>query len=166
MKKLFFLLLLFSSLLLNAQDFKSSFLGNDFLLYKGSLLKVKNDALSTGFTHTFYNNLERCQAMFDNNVIYPDSKYVFKTVKDSLINRIFKVDNIIDKNGNELNAESKLLSGDKPIFVLKEPIIEVISKKEPIIVMFPISVDSMNIPSKGKHSSSNYNDFKFKSESL
>ena len=50
--------------------------------------------------------------------------------------------------------------------VLKEPIIEVISKKEPIIVMFPISVDSMNIPSKGKHSSSNYNDFKFKSESL
>lgn len=120
MKKLAFLLLLFGSLSLNAQTFKFSFLGDDFLLYKGSLLKVKNDALSTGFTHTFYNSLERCQAMFDNNVIYPDSKYTFKTVKDSLINRIFKVDNIIDKQGNELNAESKLLGGNKPIFVLKD----------------------------------------------
>lgn len=120
MKKIAFLLFLFGSLSLKAQTFKFSFLGDDFLLYKGSLLRVKNDVLSTGFTYTFYNSLDHCQRKFDNNVIYPDSKYYFKTVKDSLINRIFKVDNIIDKQGNELTKESKLLDGNKPIFVLKD----------------------------------------------
>ena len=52
--------------------------------------------------------------------------------------------------------------------VLKEPIIDVVSKREPTIVMFPIPINesSMNIPLKGKHSSSNYSGFKFKLDSF
>ena len=99
-----------------AQTFQENFLGEDFMQYKGALLKLKEDAIS-GFSHTFYNDLKYCQKMYDDNVIYPDSKYSFKTVQDSLKNRVFKVENIVDKDGNTFAGGSYF---DKPIFVLKD----------------------------------------------
>jgi hypothetical protein len=100
----------------NAQTFEPNFLGEDFLQYKGVLLKLQDDAIF-GFTYAFYSDLKYCQS-YDNNVIYPDIKYKFNTVKDSLTNRIFVVDNIVDNNGNAYSGSSSFL--DKPLFVLKD----------------------------------------------
>jgi hypothetical protein len=114
------IVLLIISILLNfntySQVFKPNFLGEDFLLYKGVYFKLQEDATS-GFNHAFYKDLANCQSHYDSNVIYPDSQYNFNTVKDSLANRIFKVENIIDKSGATFTGSSYL---DKPIFVLKD----------------------------------------------
>jgi hypothetical protein len=69
------------------------------------------------FTGAFYDDLKYLQSNFDENVIYPDSVYKYITVKDSLINRIFAVEKIIDKSGDEYNT---LVNYSKPIFILKD----------------------------------------------
>jgi hypothetical protein len=82
----------------NSQTFKKIFLGEDFMHYKGSIFKI--DSNETDFSYMFYDDLKYCQKPYDNNVVYSDSKYKYKTVKDSIINMIFLVEDIIDKNGN------------------------------------------------------------------
>jgi len=119
MKRLIILLTLTTTFFtVNCQTFKSNFLGNDFVLYKGTLLKLKDDAIS-GFTYAFYSDLKYCQSAFDNTVIYPDSRYKFNTVKDSLANRIFIVQDIVDKSSAAFKGSSFL---DKPIFILKDTV--------------------------------------------
>jgi len=101
----------------NAQKFEHNYLGQDFLLYKDAFFKLKEDAI-TGFSYSFYSDLKYCQARYDNNVIYPEKEYYFNTAKDSLVNRLFIVENIIDKNGQTLVNSSS----DEPIFILKDSI--------------------------------------------
>ena len=119
MKKQIFTLtaLLFMTLnTLTAQTFKEIFLGDDFIQYKGALFKLKDKAI-LGLSHAFYGDLKYCQKSYDNNVIYPDTKYKFNTIKDSLINRIFLVEDIIDKDGNTFSGASYI---NKPIFLLRD----------------------------------------------
>lgn len=101
---------------LSAQTFNENFLGDDFMQYEGAFLKLKDHAIS-GFGYTFYGDLKYCQKSYDNNVIYPDNKYNFNTVKDSLANRIFLVEDIIGKDGNPFTSDSYV---DKPIFLLRD----------------------------------------------
>lgn len=100
----------------NAQTFKENFLGEDFMQYKGALLKLNGDAIS-GFGYAFYSDLKYCQKAYDGNVIYPDIKLNSVTVKDSLRNRTFKVENIVGKDGGPFLGGSIL---DKPILALKD----------------------------------------------
>jgi hypothetical protein len=99
--------------------FERNFLGDDFSLYKGVLLKLIDNPI-LGLGHTFYSDLKFCQSVYDNNVIYPDKKCNFNTVPDSLMNRIFLVESIVDKTGQEWNEASKTDFFAKPIFVLKD----------------------------------------------
>lgn len=108
------LVMTFSTLI--AQTFKENFLGDDFMQYKGAYFKLKDNAIS-GFSHAFYDDLKYCQKSYDNNVIYPDTKYKFNTVKDSLVNRIFLVEDIIGKDGNTFSGGAYF---DKPIFLLRD----------------------------------------------
>ena len=101
---------------LTAQAFKENFLGDDFMQYKGAFFKLKDNAIS-GFNHVFYGDLKYCQKLYDHNVIYPDTKYKFVTVVDSLVNRIFLVEGIIGKDGNNFSGGSNL---EKPIFILRD----------------------------------------------
>ena len=110
------LFLLLASLT-TAQNFESNFLGDDFMFYKGVLFKMNNEAIG-GFSNTFYSDLEHMQSDYDNNVLYPGTEYNFVTEKDSLINRVFKVEDIIDKTGAAYNG--KPYSIEKPIFVLQD----------------------------------------------
>lgn len=103
----------------NAQTFEHNFLGEDFLQYKGIFLRLKEDAIS-GFEYNFYAELKYCQSAYDNNVIYPEAKYKFSTEKDSLKNRVFIIDNIIDKNGTAWDSIATTTFLDKPFFVLKD----------------------------------------------
>jgi hypothetical protein len=103
---------------LTAQTFKENFLGDDFMQYKGAFFKLKENVIS-GFSHSFYGDLKNCQKLYDNNVIYPDTKYTFNTVVDSLVNRIFLVENIIGKDGNTFSGGSYF---GKPIFMLRDTI--------------------------------------------
>jgi hypothetical protein len=117
MKKLI-ILISFSLIFIHskAQTFEPNFLGNDFQLYKGSLLKLKDDAI-TGFSFSFYSDIKYCKTDYDNNVVYPDLQYNFNTAKDSLANRVFKVDDIVDNDGVSLKNSSSL---DNKIFILKD----------------------------------------------
>lgn len=119
MKKLVFTLvaILFINLgSLNAQTFSENYLGSDFMIYKGVLFKLRDSAIS-GFSHSFYSDLKDCQKIYDNNVIYPETTYTFNTQKDSLMNRIFRVEDIIGKDGNPFSVNSY---SEKPIFLLRD----------------------------------------------
>lgn len=122
-RRLLFLFVLGTTLLkVQAQTtFEHNFLGDEFSLYKGVLIKLIDNPIS-GFGHTFYSDLKYCQSEFDNNVIYPDTKYNFNTVKDSLMNRIFLVENIVDKTGQVWNESSNTDYFAKPLFVLKDTV--------------------------------------------
>ena len=113
----------------NSQTFKHNFLGSDFMLYKGTLLKLKDDKILL-LSFAFYSDLKYCQSDL-NTVIYPDTagitfhsssteKYKFITVKDSLANRIFIVQDIVDKSGGSCNTNTTFSFPDKPIFILKD----------------------------------------------
>jgi hypothetical protein len=106
-----YIFLIFS---LKAQNFDNTFLGYDFKLYKGTFFKL-NPKASGRFEHTFYGDLRHLQSRFDENILYPDTKYNFVTVKDSLSNRIFIVENIIDNTGAEFKGSGYI---DDPIFTL------------------------------------------------
>jgi hypothetical protein len=114
LRYLFPLLLIASSSF--GQTFQPNFLGADFIRYKGALLKLKDDNY-LALMHLFYSDLKYCQELKDSNVIYPSDKYKFMTVSDSLKGRIFRVDNIVDKEGNTLTTNSKQID---PILVLKD----------------------------------------------
>lgn len=101
---------------LNAQTFTENYLGVDFIMYKGALFKLNENSIS-GFSHSFYADLKNCEKMFDNNVIYPELAYTFNTQKDSLVNRIFRVEDIIGKDGIAISGNSY---SDKPIFLLRD----------------------------------------------
>lgn len=103
--------------------FEYNFLGEDFTLYKGTLLKLIDNPIS-GFRQAFYSDLKYCQSKYDNNVVYPDKKYNFVTVKDSLKNRVFLVEDIIDKTGKEWNEAYKTDHFAEPIFVLRDTLSE------------------------------------------
>lgn len=121
-KNILFLLftLCLTLLRVNGQTtFEPNFLGEEFTLYKGTLLKLIDNPIA-GFNHAFYSDLKYCQSAYNNNVIYPDTKYNFVTVKDSLKNRVFLVENIIDKTGKEWDETSKTDYFAKPLFVLKD----------------------------------------------
>lgn len=120
--KIIIFLLSFVSIVskLNAQtNFENNFLGKDYLLYKGVKFKLSENAY-LGFDYTFYSDLKNCQTKYDNNVIYPDPSSINITIMDSLKNRIFNVENIIDASGNELIESFKIESNITPIFLLKD----------------------------------------------
>lgn len=121
MRKNYLLFVLFFTLFkINAQTtFEQNYLGHEFFLYKGSYLKLIENPIS-GFNYTFYSDLKYCQSEYDNNVIYPDTKYKFVTNKDSLKNRVFLVEDIVDKTGKQWNEESKSDYFAKPIMLLKD----------------------------------------------
>lgn len=128
----------------NAQTFKENFLGEDFMQYKGALLKLNGDAIRK-LNHAFYSDLKYCQKTYDENVIYPDNQYGYVTVRDSMINRIFKVEDIVGKDGGPFSGGSSL---DKPILVLKDTnteqtIFYVYSKK--LKSKFPFLVSGIEI---------------------
>lgn len=103
----------------NAQTFESNFLGEDYLLYKGVLFKLKDNADPGYFSYTFYSDLKYFQSDYEDiNVIYPEKEYHFNTIKDSLANRIFIVEDIVDKNGGAYTGSSFLYG--PPIFILKD----------------------------------------------
>jgi hypothetical protein len=106
MRKLYILAFITTLISLNlySQTFKKIYLGADYLGYKGVFFKLEDNPIS-GLDFSFYNDLKYCQKKYDNNVIYP-SNNAFRTSKDSLINRIFLVEDIID--------------GNTPIFKLKD----------------------------------------------
>ena len=110
------IIIIISFLTIHGQKFQENYLGDDFLQYKGVILKLKSNP-SSNFSHKFYSDLKYCQSEYDNNVIYPDKRYSFSTVKDSLANRIFKVENIIGKDGVPIKTPSFF---NKPIFVLRD----------------------------------------------
>jgi len=116
MRQIVTLIFTITLLNINAQTFSPNFLGDDFLLYKGVKLKLKEDSIA-GFPFSFYSDLKYCNSNAEYNVIYRDPKYPKITVRDSLLNRIFIVEDIVNRDGIASTGTSIL---DKPIFILKD----------------------------------------------
>ena len=121
-KKLLLLFILITTFLKGQAQttFEHNFLGKDFFLYKGALFKLTDDPISE-LNFTFYSDLKYCQSPFDENVIYPlKNNIMVCTVKDSIMNRIFFVESIVDKTGQEWNETSETDYFSMPLFVLKD----------------------------------------------
>lgn len=116
MKKLGLIIFLIFTTYINlfSQEFKENFLGESFYLYRNTLFKIDENSTS-GFLHSFYDDIKKLEKTYNENVIYPDNTYSFKTNKDSLINRIFQVEDILGKNGDSFNQN---LSSGNPVFKL------------------------------------------------
>lgn len=99
----------------NSQEYKKIYLGEDYLNYKGAFFKLTDNPL-LGLNNTFYSELKYCIKQYDKNILYPDANG-FNTSKDSLANRIFKVEDIISKDGNSITGNSYTQT---PIFKLKD----------------------------------------------
>lgn len=112
---LFLILFLITQNILS-QEYYTIFLGEDFIQYKGSLFKCKT--ITSPLVRQFYNNLENCQSALDNNVIYPHNKQKGRTLNDSLINKIFIVERIINKAGDDFSIKDGFTNG--PIFILAD----------------------------------------------
>lgn len=97
MKKILTTLLVFITFMSFSQtkdsfSFKSVFLGEDAQSYKNLYLKLKSNQSSLG--HKFYGYLPTKN--YQEPVYSPDKKYKFNTDTASLINRIFKVVDIVN----------------------------------------------------------------------
>ncbi|MCE2964130.1 MAG: hypothetical protein ACK5UE_14945 [Chitinophagales bacterium] len=98
-----------------SQNFKELFLFNDFINYKGSLLKINSANTSANYHFSFYDTIENCYSENDSSVIYPMITNIGKTNKDSLLDRVFLVSDIIDCKGRSYIMG---ISSGTPIFVL------------------------------------------------
>jgi hypothetical protein len=99
----------------NSQDYKKIYLGEDYLNYKGAFFKLMENPI-LGLNNTFYSDLKYCIKAYDKTILYPEPNG-FNTSKDSLANRIFKVEDIISKDGNSITGNSYTQT---PIFKLKD----------------------------------------------
>lgn len=134
-----FFLFIFTSIA-KAQTFsKSNFLGKDYQLYKGVLFKIEpTKDRRTNPNHTFFDSFEEATKSYSDNVLYPDSKYKFITVLDSLTNKVFLVKDI---------KEPSVL--EKPILILEDTLTKklIYFKYEPKYDFdFPFSTTKINIP--------------------
>jgi len=102
---------------IKSQDFSENFLGNDFLNYKNVYLKI-NDAVNEGFSTCFYDELKEATSISSYKILYVDSTYASQSVKDSLINRIFLVKDILDKRSGKPIIGAYY--NEKAIFVLED----------------------------------------------
>lgn len=121
MKLIYTYLLITISIVCTAQSFEHNYLGDDFSHYKGVLFKLNSSEYisASSLSNTFYGSLKHCQKLYDNNVLYPSSTSQYKTEKDSLINKIFIVENIITRDSTVF-IDSDASNYNKPIFVLKD----------------------------------------------
>lgn len=113
---MFVLLQLLGHFQAGAQSFQPNFLGADYLRYKGVFLKV--DPKASGLSHMFYKDLKDSSTPYSSAVLYPQVKYTFNTIGDSLANRVFVVENIVGEDGNAFEGNASL--PDNPIFILKD----------------------------------------------
>ncbi len=116
MKALFLFSFLIIAVPLSSQIFQNSFLGEDFRYYKGCLFKLGDDT-DKWISYSFYSDINYCKRANENKVIYPDPKYNFNTITDSLRNRVFIVDTVFENLGSEY---SRLIGNLKPVLVLRD----------------------------------------------
>ena len=100
----------------NAQQFAPNFLGTDYLRYKGVLLKA--NAKEAGLSHMFYAELKASTDPYSSPVLYPEARYAFNSIGDSLANRIFVVEDILGSDGSALTNSASL--PNNAIFILKD----------------------------------------------
>ena len=99
------------------QNYNEYYFGEDVYLYKNALLKI--DPKPTGnLNYCFYGTLKDCQAAYNDNVLYPEKDYKFNTSKTKLEGRIFSVDKIINKEGDDFTGKASRINA--PILILKD----------------------------------------------
>lgn len=95
------------------------YLGADVMLYKGTSVKV-NEAYKSGFYKVFYDDFAYAKRSASVYVAYPLAKSEGMSMVDSLINRTFFVENIVDKNGDTLRSDYQTSRFERPILVLRD----------------------------------------------
>ena len=117
MKKLILIITL--SLFFNSfsQDYSKTFLGDDFMLYKGCKLIIDTN-FELNLRFKFYRNIKNCQKRYDKNILYSDNPGSIggSTIIDSLKNKVFTVNEIVNKENKVFEGKASFLN--TPIFRL------------------------------------------------
>ena len=100
-----------------SQTYNEYYFGEDVYLYKNALIKL-NSEKAISLNYMFYGALKDCQELFNNNVLYPDKQYAFSTDKEKLTNKIFSVEQILNKEGKEFVGKASKYNA--PILLLKD----------------------------------------------
>lgn len=100
-----------------SQDsFESLFFGEEFSIYIGKELKVRDNSLSK-FRNMFYLDFNEATKLFNPKVAYPIDKDGTTSI-DSLLNRVFTVSEILSIQGEPFSGSPDMRN--VPIFVLKD----------------------------------------------
>ncbi|MFC2176533.1 hypothetical protein ACFLR1_06160 [Bacteroidota bacterium] len=73
-----------------------------------------------GMAYSFYASLEDCKTDRNKNVLHPGGKYGIETEADPLRNRVFRLEKIVDKSGEDFS--STMYTKANPIFVIRDTI--------------------------------------------
>jgi hypothetical protein len=98
------------------QEFSENYLNEDFMLYQGSLFKVK-PTLDKIPNSKLYGYFEYAKDKYNSNVLYPEKLYSSYTMTDSLMDRVFRVKWIVGEDYKDFVKKSY---GDEPIFLLED----------------------------------------------
>jgi hypothetical protein len=98
-----------------AQDYTFEFLGTEFNQYLNAQVKLKPEI--TSMPYMFYDSLEHCRSIVGNKVSFPERNVPYRTSTDSLIGRVFRIEQIVGADGNDFVRRTFL---DRPIFVLRD----------------------------------------------
>jgi len=101
-----------------SQTFEENFLGDDFALYKGVLFKA-SDKPNMGYKNFFYGDLKYCERPYDPHILYPVKNSTIFTEKDSIVNRVFLVEDIVNYKGEPFTESTLFYT---PILVLKDTV--------------------------------------------
>ena len=104
--------------LVNAQEFQENFLEKDFALYQNTFFKLKTGEVD--LKNAFYESVESSKKMYGDNVIYPTILNSGESIKDSLINRVFKVEKILDNKGFIYDPTDIQATIFEPFFELRD----------------------------------------------
>lgn len=114
MRHLLVAFLLYIPIIGSSQAFKDIYLGKDYKLYKGVHLTLNEEGPKI-LSRIFYNDLGSSQASYNSNVVFPDPAHQDRTVRDSLLGKIFIVDSIVEDKSIKYSS----IPGT-PIFILKD----------------------------------------------
>lgn len=99
-----------------SQNFEKIFFGEDYSQYQGCLFKIDEKAPNYAFVSSFSEKASEFASNIGFKAIYPLKINFSETDKDSLLNRVFLLENINDENYK--NGEQGWLK--YPIFLLRD----------------------------------------------
>ena len=97
--------------------YEKIFLKDLYVAYENCYFKFDETSISEAMFNKFYFSFSEAKQKYSDNVAYPSSQYKSATTRDSLLNRYFKVINVLDKDSNKITQDNY---STYPILVMRD----------------------------------------------